>query len=163
LRRTSIPYSVSTRCPRQRTHEGDPQSRLGGAACHPDRTIETDFNLTEAVNCDGPRIGQLFSNLLGNAITHGSSNKSIAVRAVTHGGTFEMSVINSGDPITPAAMKQLFQPFYRGTVKQSPQGLGLGLYIASEIARAHGGTLDVSSSQDETQFTFRMPTTVVPL
>jgi signal transduction histidine kinase len=130
---------------------------------HPDRTIETDFDLTEAVNCDGPRIGQLFSNLLGNATTHGSPDKPIEIRAVTQDGTFELSVANSGDPITPAAMKRLFQPFYRGTVKQSPQGLGLGLYIASEIARAHGGTLDVSSSEDETRFTFRMPTTVVPL
>jgi sigma-B regulation protein RsbU (phosphoserine phosphatase) len=74
-----------------------------------------------------------------------------------------LSIANSGDPITPAAMKQLFQPFYRGTVKQSLQGLGLGLYIAFEIARAHGGTLDVRSSQDETRFTFRMPTTVAPL
>jgi signal transduction histidine kinase len=78
---------------------------------HPDRMIEMEFNLTEAVNCDGPRIGQLVSNLLGNAITHGSPNKQITVRAVTHDGTFEMSVINSGDPITPATMKQLFQPF----------------------------------------------------
>ena len=42
-------------------------------------------------------------------------------------------------------------------MKQSLQGLGLGLYIASEIARAHGGTLYVNSSADETRFTFRMP------
>jgi signal transduction histidine kinase len=130
---------------------------------HPDRTIETDFNLTEVVDCDGQRISQLASNLLGNAITHGLPNKPIVVRAATGDGTFELSVANSGDPITPAAMNQLFQPFYRGTVKHSLQGLGLGLYIASEIARAHGGTLDVSSSEDETRFTFRMPTTVVPL
>ena len=129
---------------------------------HPDRTIETDFNLTEVVNCDGQRISQLASNLLGNAIIHGSPNKPIVVRAATLDGTFELSIANSGDPIAPAAMKQLFQPFYRGTVKQSQQGLGLGLYIASEIARAHGGTLDVSSSEGETRFTFRMPQTLVP-
>jgi signal transduction histidine kinase len=126
---------------------------------HLDRTIETRFELTETVNCDGQRIGQLLSNLLGNAITHGSPDKPIVVRANTNRGTFELSVANSGDPIPPAAMKQLFHPFYRGTVKQSLQGLGLGLYIASEIARAHGGTLDVNSSADETWFTFRMPPT----
>src|ERR1700730_4503372 len=73
-------------------------------------------------------------------------------------GVFELSVANSGDPIPPAAMKQLFQPFYRGNVKHSPQGLGLGLYIASQIACAHGGTLDVNSSANGTRFTFRMPT-----
>jgi signal transduction histidine kinase len=124
---------------------------------HLDRTIETKFDLTETADCDGQRIGQLFSNLLGNAITHGSPDEPIVVRAKTKQGTFELSVANSGDPIPPAAMKQLFHPFYRGTVKQSLQGLGLGLYIASEIARAHGGTLDVNSSADETRFTFRMP------
>jgi len=126
---------------------------------HLDRKIETKFDLGEAINCDGQRIGQLFSNLLGNAITHGSPDKPIVVRAKTEQGMFELSVVNAGDPIPPAAMKQLFQPFYRGTVKQSLQGLGLGLYIASEIARAHGGTIDVNSSAAETRFAFRMPAT----
>jgi signal transduction histidine kinase len=126
---------------------------------HLDRTIETKFNLTETVNCDGQRIGQLFSNLLGNAITHGSQDKPIRVNAVTQDGTFELTVANYGDPIPPAAMAQLFQPFYRGTVKHSLQGLGLGLFIASEVARAHGGTLEVNSSAGETRFTFKMPLT----
>jgi signal transduction histidine kinase len=128
-------------------------------ASHLDKTIETECDMTATINCDGQRIGQLFSNLLGNAITHGTADKPIVVRAGTDDGTFELSVANSGDPIPPATMKQLFHPFYRGTVKQSLQGLGLGLYIASEIARAHGGTLDVNSSADETRFTFRMPAT----
>jgi signal transduction histidine kinase len=124
---------------------------------YPDKIINKKFRLTEAVNCDGQRIGQLFSNLLGNAVTHGPSDKPIEVRATTRNGIFELSVSNAGDAIPPAAMAQLFKPFYRGTVKQSLQGLGLGLYIASEIARAHDGILDVNSSADETRFTFRMP------
>jgi sigma-B regulation protein RsbU (phosphoserine phosphatase) len=126
---------------------------------HEDREIETRFNLTRPVNCDPQRIGQLFSNLLGNAITHGSPDKPIVARATTENGMFELSVSNAGHPIAPDVMAQLFQPFYRGTLKRSLQGLGLGLFIASEIARAHGGTLDVNSSADETRFTFRMPTT----
>jgi phosphoserine phosphatase RsbU/P len=56
------------------------------------------------------------------------------------------------------ALKQLFKPFYRGAIRPSMQGLGLGLFIASEIARAHDGTLTVASSDTETRFTFRMPT-----
>ena len=52
-------------------------------------------------------------------------------------------------------MKNLFKPFHRGL--NAMQGLGLGLYIASEIARAHDGTLDVSSTPERTRFTFRMP------
>jgi sigma-B regulation protein RsbU (phosphoserine phosphatase) len=93
---------------------------------HRDRPIETNFNLTKTVNYDGQRIGQLFSNLLGNAITHGSPDKPIVVDAATRDGTFELSVANSGSPIPPAAMEKLFHPFYRGTVQQSLQGLGLG-------------------------------------
>jgi sigma-B regulation protein RsbU (phosphoserine phosphatase) len=68
-----------------------------------------------------------------------------------------LSVANSGDPIPSEAMHRLFQPFYRVSSRDSRQGLGLGLYIASEIARAHGGTISVTSSPEETRFTFRMP------
>ncbi len=51
----------------------------------------------------------------------------------------------------------MFHPFFRGAVRPSQQGLGLGLYISSEIARAHRGTLDVASTDEATTFTFRMP------
>jgi signal transduction histidine kinase len=54
-------------------------------------------------------------------------------------------------------MERLFHPFARGQVRPSQQGLGLGLYIAAEIARAHGGTIDATSDEQETCFTFRMP------
>ena len=67
-------------------------------------------------------------------------------------------MINQGEPIPPEAMARLFSPYERGAVRPSQQGLGLGLYIASEIARAHGGTLSVTSNPDETCFTLRIPT-----
>ena len=121
------------------------------------RSIEATFDIREPVNCDVQRVGQLFSNLLGNAIAHGSAEMPIRVRAATYGSSFELSVANGGDPITPTAMERLFQPFYRGEVRASLQGLGLGLFIASEIAKAHGGTLEVDSSAEETRFTFQMP------
>ena len=54
-------------------------------------------------------------------------------------------------------MARLFSPYERGAVRPSQQGLGLGLYIASEIARAHGGSLKVASNHDETRFTLRIP------
>jgi signal transduction histidine kinase len=126
-------------------------------AISPNRIIETQFALSKPVNCDRARIAQLLSNLIGNALTYGAEDSSVRVRASTDGGLFELSVSNSGDLISPAAMERLFQPFTRGEVRPNQQGLGLGLYIASEIARAHRGTLTVSSSSEETRFTLRMP------
>lgn len=123
----------------------------------PERKIETTFDLTQAVDCDAGRIAQLFSNLLGNSVTHGTAARSIQVHARTQDGEFELSVANSGQPIPSEAMERLFQPFHRMSAQEAHQGLGLGLYIASEIARAHGGRIDVTSSPDETRFTFRMP------
>ncbi len=51
----------------------------------------------------------------------------------------------------------MFQPFYRAATDGNRRGLGIGLYIAAEIARAHGGTLSAASDADETRFTLRVP------
>ncbi len=127
-------------------------------AASPDRAIEAHFEIAEPVACDRGRIGQLFSNLLGNAIRHSPPDRPIRARAETREGVFELSVANSGPPIPSDALDRLFEPFFRGTpVQAGQQGLGLGLYIAAEIARAHGGTLDVISTAEETRFTLRMP------
>lgn len=124
---------------------------------HPDRIIETDFNMTRPVDCDPVRIAQLFSNLLANALMYGAEGKPLHVKASTEGEFFELAVCNAGVPIPAATRERLFYPFSRGEVRPSQQGLGLGLYIASEIARAHDGTIDVTSDEVQTCFTFRMP------
>jgi signal transduction histidine kinase len=119
--------------------------------------IETDISFDEPVNCDRGKIGQLFSNLLGNAITHGDPNRPIRVTAKnTAEGSFELSVTNYGAPISAKAMQNLFQPYSRGD-RPSQNGLGLGLFIASEIARAHEGTLTANSTKEATTFVFTMP------
>jgi signal transduction histidine kinase len=123
---------------------------------HPDRVIAAKFNLTQPVFGDRARIAQLFSNLLGNALTYGAEGEPVRVKVSTQ-DQFELAVCNAGQPIPAATMARLFHPFSRGQVRPSQQGLGLGLYIASEIARAHGGTIDVTSDANETCFTFRMP------
>jgi signal transduction histidine kinase len=79
------------------------------------------------------------------------------VSAISDNGEFRLSVSNAGKKIPAAAMELLFHPFSRGEVKPGKQGLGLGLYIASEIAAAHDGKLDVTSTNDETTFTLSMP------
>jgi len=126
-------------------------------AIHPDRTMNMDTHLTESVEADPKRIGQLFSNLLGNALIHGSADAPIRVKADSSHGVFTLSVANAGEPIAPEMLEQLFLPFHRRRGASSADGLGLGLYIASEIAQAHGGRLAVESTADETCFTFRMP------
>jgi len=125
------------------------------------RTIQCELLIDRPVFCDASRIGQLLSNLLGNALTHGDASAPVLVRANTVDGkpvgAFELSVTNSGPTISPDVIQQLFKPFSRGTARPGQEGLGLGLYIAHEIASAHGGTLRVASEDGHTRFTFRMP------
>jgi signal transduction histidine kinase len=123
----------------------------------PDREVETRFDFRHPVSADGHRISQMASNLLGNAFTHGDPGRPVILSAACRDGLFVMTVSNGGAPIGPLAMKRLFQPFERGAVHSGRQGLGLGLYIASEIARAHGGELMAESTAKETLFRFRMP------
>jgi sigma-B regulation protein RsbU (phosphoserine phosphatase) len=123
----------------------------------PGREIDEEFAIEVPVDCDRSRIGQLVSNLVGNALTHGASNLPVRVRAITEDGFFKLSVANGGEPISEAALQRLFEPFFRGTVRASRQGLGLGLHIAAQIAKAHEGTLTVTSTSEETRFSFMMP------
>jgi signal transduction histidine kinase len=123
---------------------------------HPGRQIDVHFQLVEPIVCDRPRIAQLLSNLLANALTHGTA-APVTVRAAVRDATLELSVANKGDPIPPAVAERLFEPFYRSSIGSDKQGLGLGLYIASEIASAHGGTLKVNSTPEETRFVLRIP------
>ena len=127
----------------------------------PGRTIEARLDIRHPVRCDAARIGQLLSNLLGNAVTHGAAATPIRVDASADADHFKLSVANEGAPIPAGAIAGLFQPFFRGATRASEQGLGLGLYIVSEIARAHGGTVDVASTPAETRFTFEMPNGLV--
>ena len=125
-------------------------------AAVPDRDIDIAIVLTEPVDCDRRRIAQMVSNLLGNALIHGDASEAVRVEAVTRDGWLHLSLANTGTPIPAAMMERIFEPFARGQHRPSLQGLGLGLYISHQIAVAHGGTLDVVSTETETRFTFRM-------
>ena len=124
---------------------------------HPGRQIVSSFDVRVEIDADHGRLGQLFSNLLANALTHGSPNLPVRAEARLVDGYLELRTVNGGEPIAASAMDRLFTPFARGEVRPGQQGLGLGLYIASQIAKAHGGTLTATSNAEETVFTFRMP------
>jgi sigma-B regulation protein RsbU (phosphoserine phosphatase) len=122
-----------------------------------DRSIIDRVAINEPVTADASRIGQLTSNLLSNALTHGAADQPVQLEASTRDGQFVLSVANGGAPIEPVAMSRLFQPFFRGSIRPSQQGLGLGLHIAAEIAKEHGGAIALTSDDRETRFTFTMP------
>lgn len=123
----------------------------------PGHQIVARMAIEEPVYCDRDRLGQLASNLLANAVTHGAADQPIRFDAHTRDDDFVLSVANAGEPIPQEVRAGLFQPFFRGHVRPSRNGLGLGLFIASEIAKAHDGTLNFTSDGDETCFTLRMP------
>lgn len=125
---------------------------------HPDRPVELRCRPGPViVRCDPQRIGQMLSNLLGNAFSHGARDEPITVDCAEIDGVFTLSVTNGGEEIAPDARAHLFHPFVRGKASGEREGLGLGLYIASEIAKAHGGLVTVDSSARQTTFTFSMP------
>ena len=124
---------------------------------HPDIDVVTDFHLPEPVDCDRLRMGQLLSNLLGNAVAHGTANAPIVVRARSDVDHFTLHVTNLGPTIDASDIAFLFEPFFRGKAPPRREGLGLGLYICAEIAKAHVGTISVGSEGGTTSFTLRMP------
>lgn len=113
------------------------------------------------VGCwDRQRIEQLIGNLLNNAVSHGDLEQPIRVSACEEHGYALVEVHNFGDPIPAEQQRDLFSPFRRSQHAHSGSatGLGLGLYIANEIAIAHGGTIKVDSTRDGgTQFRVQLP------
>lgn len=124
---------------------------------NPNRAIDADIEVLDRIRCDSDRLAQLFSNLLANALVHGADNGPIRASARIEAGNLLLSVNNPGQPIPPDRLSQLFQPYWR-EASSLQSGLGLGLYITSEIAVSHGGRMHVTSTAEAgTTFTFSMP------
>lgn len=125
---------------------------------HPERLIRLNIGDLSGLHCDRERVTQLLSNLIANALTHGAADSPVDVMADIREQVFVLGVHNLGEPIAPQVMAQLFQPFSRPRDDAPQPGLGLGLYIANQIALAHGGCMEVvSSAEAGTLFTFRLP------
>lgn len=127
------------------------------ATAHPLASIEHSVQVPPLNRCDPVRVCQLLSNLLANAVTHGRRGAPIKVMISCDDYQLLISVWNQGVPIEPALMPRLFLPYTRSELGQR-EGLGLGLYIASEIVKGHKGTIAVTSSEaDGTRFTATLP------
>lgn len=131
---------------------------------HPQRMIRVRIGDLAGIQCDRERVAQLLSNLIANAISHGAEDGPVDISADIRDEVFMLGVHNLGQPIAPQIMAQLFQPFSRPLDGAPQPGLGLGLYIANQIALAHGGRMEVvSSSEAGTLFSFRLPLGQAPL
>jgi signal transduction histidine kinase len=124
---------------------------------HPECTILARIQPNLSLLCDAGRLGQLLSNLIKNAIVHGASAAPVSADIYAKNGRFTIAVSNQGDALPDELIGQLFKPFWRAPSRGTHQGLGLGLYIVSEIARTHGGNMDVSSGNGTVTFSFSMP------
>lgn len=124
---------------------------------YPERQLVTNIQSDLGLLCDAGRMAQMLSNLLKNALVHGSADHPIRVAAHSVDGVFYLMVTNHGPELTKRVTAQLFKPFWRAATEQPRDGLGLGLFIVAEIARSHGGTIDVLSAGAMTTFRFTLP------
>jgi hypothetical protein len=132
-------------------------------AVHPGRRIDLDVRGELLGVWDGQRIQQLIGNLVLNAIKYGAPDTPVRVALTGTGAEVRIEVGNRGPAIDEPTLARMFDPLQRGPVQSEKEkavgdvGLGLGLYIAREIVKAHHGAIDARSNQTETVFTVHLP------
>ncbi|HEY0840669.1 MAG TPA: PAS domain-containing protein [Vulgatibacter sp.] len=129
-------------------------------AVYPGRSVEVIAKGALSGCWDGDRLAQLVGNLLKNALDYSPSDTPVHVRLTREDATVRLEVINRNlnGPIPAVASTDFFEPFYKGVDRKGKrEGLGLGLYIANEIVRAHGGTIELRSNDEGTCFTVCLP------
>ena len=129
-------------------------------AAHPDRRIEFAASGDNRGQWDGPRLQQVLRNLVANAIAYSSPKTPVRVTLRGERSDVLLEVSNSGH-VDPSVLRQMFEPLRRGaddSVKLTvPDGLGLGLFIVREIAKAHGGDVEARCEGEQTIFSVRLP------
>jgi signal transduction histidine kinase len=129
----------------------------GNPECDPTLKVDGD---TRGV-WDAGRLDQLLQNLIGNALQHGSNPREVTVTLRGDNDAVHLSVHNYGEPIPDEAIGTIFDPLVRSADEELGQpstSLGLGLFIVKEVVTAHGGTIEVSSSETEgTLFSVMLP------
>jgi signal transduction histidine kinase len=131
-------------------------------AAHPARELRRRLLGGYAGEWDRYRLAQVVSNLVGNALQYSPEGTPVTVTTYPTDEHMVLEVHNLGPCIAPEVLTHLFEPFRRGATA-GRQGLGLGLFIASEIVRGHGGTVTACSREEEgTTFTVRLPLRALP-
>lgn len=131
-------------------------------ASHPARLVQLEVQGDGQGDWDADRLEQAVGNLLANALKYSPPDSPVTVHAEGDAQGAVLRVHNLGAPIPPEELPHVFSAWRRGR-KSRPEGgsaggLGLGLYITSQIVRGHGGAVDVTSSADGgTTFTVRLP------
>lgn len=130
-------------------------------AVHPNREIKVDASGDLRGDWDYQRLQQLLSNLVSNAVKYGASDTPVRVAATSDNTEVHIEVENGGVAIDPLVLDRIFDPLQRGVDRSERTdedvGLGLGLYIASEIANAHHGRIEARSDHTATVFTVHLP------
>lgn len=135
---------------------------------HPNRKLvfKTEGDLSGNWDCD--RLRQAISNVLGNGVQHSPDDALIELSVTGQPESVMVKVYNGGPSIGSGELATIFEPLVRGSSSgqlrsNRPGSIGLGLYIAREVANAHGGTLTVTSSDEHgTEFTFKVPRSFTP-
>jgi len=126
--------------------------------CFPARAIDYQVSGSGQGTWDGERLKQVLSNVLGNAVQHGDSLQPVSVAMDGRDPGVVVLAITNGGTIPSDMLPVLFSPFRGGDRQQGqPQGLGLGLYIARQIVRAHGGDIEARSGNGQTCFRIVLP------
>ncbi|HPU52395.1 MAG TPA: sensor histidine kinase [Burkholderiaceae bacterium] len=130
-------------------------------AAHPGRELLLNVTGPTSGFWDGPRLQRLLGNLVVNAVKYGAKGAPVSVSITVDQDTLRLDVRNTGTAIEPSRLEALFAPLSRGNhqeLKYDPDaGLGLGLYIAREIARAHGGEIHGRCEGEEVTFSVMLP------
>ncbi len=130
-------------------------------AAEPGRTIDLDVDGDGRGTWDPARMAQVVSNLVANALEHGARDGRVRVSVEGDEEDAVIEVENQGPPIAPELRAVMFEPFCRGSALRDvshARGLGLGLYIVSQVVKAHGGTVSVDSTAERgTRFMVRLP------
>jgi signal transduction histidine kinase len=126
---------------------------------HPGHRLELEVIGDTRGFWDGLRLQQLLRNLVSNAIKYGEADAPVRVLLTGEEAAVRIEVVNRGPALDQSALDQIFDPLKRGPVQRHDtcSGLGLGLYIVREVARAHGGDVDVRSDKGNTVFAVRLP------